>query len=42
VQGTGLGLNIVKRYVELLGGDMSFTSEEEKGSIFTLRLPLKN
>lgn len=39
VQGTGLGLNIVKRYVELLGGRISFVSEYRKGSIFTIRIP---
>jgi signal transduction histidine kinase len=39
VQGTGLGLNIVKRYVELLGGSISFTSEDGQGSIFTVSLP---
>lgn len=40
VQGTGLGLNIVKRYVELLGGGISFSSEHEKGSIFTVLIPV--
>lgn len=39
VQGTGLGLHIVKRYVDLLGGNISFTSEHGKGTIFTILLP---
>jgi PAS domain S-box-containing protein len=41
VQGTGLGLNIVKRYVELLHGSISFTSENGKGSIFTVLIPFQ-
>jgi PAS domain S-box-containing protein len=39
IQGTGLGLNIVKRYVELLGGEISFKSEYDKGSTFHISIP---
>ncbi|MGC9451805.1 MAG: PAS domain-containing protein [Oceanipulchritudo sp.] len=38
-QGTGLGLNIALRAIELLGGNISFTSRENKGSTFTVSLP---
>lgn len=37
IQGTGLGLNIVKRYVNLLHGDIDFESVENLGTTFTLR-----
>ncbi|HCW08315.1 MAG TPA: PAS domain-containing sensor histidine kinase, partial [Cytophagales bacterium] len=40
IQGTGLGLNIVMRYTELLQGDIAFESEYEKGSTFTINIPL--
>lgn len=40
-QGTGIGLNIVKSHLENLGGTISFTSEENKGSDFTFILPNK-
>jgi PAS domain S-box-containing protein len=39
IQGTGLGLNIVKRYVELLGGRITFDTVEGKGSTFKITLP---
>lgn len=38
-QGTGIGLNIVKVHVENMGGKIHFTSEENKGSTFTVQLP---
>lgn len=37
--GTGLGLHITKRFCQMLGGDISVTSEVGKGSSFTIRLP---
>ena len=36
IQGTGLGLNIVKRYVNLLHGDIDFESVENLGTTFKL------
>jgi PAS domain S-box-containing protein len=36
IQGVGLGMNIVKRYLEIMGGDISFESEEGKGTTFTI------
>ena len=38
-QGTGLGLNIARRAAELLGGSISFRSQEDKGSTFFVHLP---
>jgi len=40
IQGTGLGLNIVKKYVELLEGNITFTSIPEQGTEFTITIPL--
>lgn len=37
--GTGLGLSISKNLIEALGGQIDFTSEPEKGTIFTFTLP---
>lgn len=38
-KGTGLGLNICKELIELNGGQISFISQENKGTTFTFTLP---
>lgn len=41
IQGTGLGMAIVKSYVELMDGSITVKSELGKGSTFTLKIPHK-
>ena len=40
VDGVGLGLYIVKQVMEVLGGSVSFKSEEGSGTTFTATLPI--
>jgi PAS domain S-box-containing protein len=40
IQGTGLGLYIVKQYIQLIGGSIDFKSTLNEGSTFIVKLPL--
>ncbi|MCL1831641.1 MAG: ATP-binding protein [Oscillospiraceae bacterium] len=39
IQGSGLGLAVVQRLVELMNGEIDVKSDPEKGSTFTINLP---
>lgn len=39
IQGTGLGLTIVKRYIDLMNGTISFISKESEGTTFVVDIP---
>jgi PAS domain S-box-containing protein len=41
IQGTGLGLNIISKYVELLNGYIDVKSDLDKGTTFTLNFPTR-
>jgi signal transduction histidine kinase len=40
IEGTGLGLFIVNKYLELLKGNLNFDSTMNVGSTFTIQIPL--
>jgi len=39
IQGTGLGLHIVAKYLELMNGSIEIESELDKGSVLTIHIP---
>ncbi len=41
-EGSGLGLHIVRQYVDLMGGSISVADNEPMGTIFTVTLPLRD
>lgn len=42
IEGTGLGLNIAKKYIRLLKGTIEFTSQLNKGTTFIAIIPVMN
>lgn len=40
IEGTGLGLNIAKKYIRLLKGTIEFTSQVNKGTTFITNIPV--
>jgi CheY-like chemotaxis protein len=41
-EGSGLGLSIAKGLVDLLGGEIRFTTKKDSGSTFTFSIPFQN
>ena len=40
IQGTGLGLNIVRKYLDMMGGSIRFDSREGAGTTFFVEIPM--
>jgi signal transduction histidine kinase len=40
IEGTGLGLHIIQKYIHLLNGEISFESQLDVGTTFTVTLPV--
>ncbi|GMQ29203.1 hybrid sensor histidine kinase/response regulator [Algoriphagus confluentis] len=41
IEGSGLGLSIVKKCLEVLRGEIEFESEQNKGTVFRVSIPVK-
>ncbi|MDO4500996.1 MAG: response regulator [Erysipelotrichaceae bacterium] len=41
IQGTGLGMAVVKSFVEMMGGEVSVQSKLNEGTTFTVKIPFK-
>jgi len=41
IEGTGLGLTITKKFIDLMGGTINVTSTLDVGSVFTVEIPQK-
>ena len=41
IEGTGIGLNIIKTHLKNLGGKISFKSKQNIGTTFTVTIPNK-
>jgi signal transduction histidine kinase len=39
IQGTGLGLNIVKKYVDIMNGSLQYESKLDEGTTFSVSIP---
>ena len=39
-EGTGLGLTVTKKFIEMMNGEIEIASESGKGSTFTVRFPI--
>ncbi|MDX5476853.1 MAG: two-component sensor histidine kinase, partial [Cyclobacteriaceae bacterium] len=37
---SGLGLSIVKKCVDVLGGEITFESQQKKGTTFFVKIPI--
>jgi len=41
IKGSGLGLHIVYQFIEKMGGKITVTSKPNKGSVFSIKIPLE-